>query len=250
MIELDDHAVSEGYLELTLRALRQAGFRLERLRSSLELLGWDAPSWEAQGAKPPEIPRDWSAIGPLLLIAWKTGGSVAGLDLAESHPDRAIVEHLRSVGLDVSRDNGVGETRVVGQLRRGFRASAAKTPDLMPALAALACLLPDTSTMTEVSRLRSKARDRLQAIVDLVAAGGASSHLEADRLRIEPAPQPPLGAADPLRLDGRDDHRMIMAAATLAVLLGRQLDLTHGSGVEKSFPGFFGQLALAGIELC
>jgi len=248
LVGIDGPVVSEGYLELTLRALRQAGFRVERLRSSVEILAWDAHAAQAPG-----VPADWSAIAFLLPIAWKTGGSVAGLPdadlgdvLEDVHPDRAIIDHLHHAGLEVSRESG--DARVRGELHRGLRASAARAPDLIPVLAALACLLPDTSVFTEISRLRSKESDRLEAIQDLVAASGATSHLEGDSLHIEPALH--AGGATPLRFDARDDHRMIMAAATLAVLLGTTLELRRATGVEKSFPGFFGQLALAGIELC
>jgi 3-phosphoshikimate 1-carboxyvinyltransferase len=261
-VEIDDQMVSEGYLELTLRALRRSGFRVDRSRSSLEILAWDARATTA-----PAVPADWSGSAFLLPIAWRIGGSVAGLGdskaLGDIHPDRAIVGHLHHVGLELDSRNpppwpspllrngeGMADTRVVGTLHRGLRASGAKSPDLLPALAALACLLPDTSVFTAISRLRGKESDRLAAIQNLIAAGGATSHLDGDSLRIEPANPLRLGSPDPLRFDARDDHRMIMAAATLAVLLGTRLELEGAGGVEKSFPGFFGQLALAGIELC
>ncbi len=137
-----------------------------------------------------------------------------------------------------------------GELRRGLRPSGASGPDLLPALAALACLLPDASIFSAISRLRGKESDRVEAIRNLVAVGGARSHLEGDRLHIEPANPPRAASPVPIRFDARGDHRMIMAAATLAVLIRTRLDLDGTAGVEKSFPGFFGQLALAGIELC
>ncbi len=245
LVEIDGPIVSEGYLELTLRALREAAFQVESSRSSVEVLAWDA---HASGEPAPAVPADWSAMGFLLPIAWKTGSSLTGLAISDRdvHPDRAIVEHLHHAGLEVSR--AAGETRLTGELRRGLRVSAARSPDLIPVLAAVACLLPDRSVFTDVSRLRSKESDRLEAIVDLIAAGGATSRLDGDSLQVEPGRH--TGEAARLHFDARDDHRMIMAAATLAVLMGTTLELQGATGVEKSFPGFFGQLALAGIELC
>jgi len=99
MVEIDDQLVSEGYLELTLRTLRRAGFRVDRSRSSLEILAWDA-----RVTTPPTVPADWSAGGFLLPIAWRISGSVAGLDLDDIHPDRAIVEHLHHVGLELDTE--------------------------------------------------------------------------------------------------------------------------------------------------
>jgi 3-phosphoshikimate 1-carboxyvinyltransferase len=238
-VEIADGLVSAGYLDLTLRAMAQAGFRVEREDAAIAVLGWDAGR-----ARQPELPTDWSAAGFLLPIAWRIGGSVAGLDLEAPHPDRSILGLLAGAGLTVAHDRG--ETRVTGAPGAGLDASGREHPDLIPALAALACALPEPSVFTDLARLRHKESDRLAAIQELVTAGGGRSRLAGECLRIEPPATPP----SDLHFDARNDHRMIMAAATLAILFGARLELGGAAGVEKSFPGFFRQLELASVELC
>jgi 3-phosphoshikimate 1-carboxyvinyltransferase len=230
-LELEGPLASSAYLELTVAWAQRCGVPISQVDRSI-LLG---PT--ARPKSPPAVPSDWSALGYLLPIAWKTGAVVSGLEAEAEHPDRAVVDHLRGAGLRLSDGPRV---RVLGKARGGLRASAAQTPDLILTLVALACVLEEPSVFTEVEVLRGKESDRLAAAVALARAAGARSQLQHQTLVIFP------GAAHPraLELDSAGDHRVAMAAATLAVLLDARLTLTGAECVAKSFPGFWRQLGV------
>ncbi len=238
-VELEGPVASRGYLELTLRWLGRMGFDVELEGGRIAL------SPAGQPVKVPLLPLDWSSAGYLLLAAWRSGGSVRELDPRSDQPDRALLRILREIGLVVG-ESAPGTFNVRGDAREGVRASAAECPDLVPTLVALACVLPSRSRFTELAVLRGKESDRLAGAIELARAGGARVQLDGDALEIEPGPRP----AGPLELSSHGDHRLAMAAATLAVCLETELLLEGAECVRKSFPGFFKELSRAGVVLC
>ena len=90
-----------------------------------------------------------------------------------------------------------------------------------------------------VARLREKESDRLAAAAELLTAAGAVARVEEG------------GSGPVLVIDGaagiprcasflaRDDHRVAMSAAVLALGLPPGCDLDEPGVVSKSYPGFF-----------
>jgi 3-phosphoshikimate 1-carboxyvinyltransferase len=235
-VELEGSVASRGYFELTMQWLSAAGFRVETVGPRLTVSRGSAP------ALLPRIPADWSSAAYLLIAAWRSGGKVVGLDPQVRHPDKAIARLLGEAGLEVHQD-GEGAWMVNGEPRAGLSASAAECPDLIPALAALACVLPEPSTFTEIEILREKESDRVGGAAEIARAGGAEVKIEANTLKLSPRPD----HAQVLRLASHGDHRQAMAATTLAVCLGRNLLLEDGECVRKSFPSFFEELSHCGV---
>ncbi len=238
-VELTGPTASEGYLDLTLSWLERCGFTLSRTPTSLTLTAWQPPK------TPPLLPGDWSSLGYLLCIAWRTGAKVHGIDLKAAHPDRAVLRHLGAVGL-THRQVGPLALEVSGAVAGGLEADASECPDLMPTLAALACVLPAPSRFTRVGILRVKESDRLRGIQTMVESAGGRTVLSQGDEVVELFPP---ATVAPLRLDSHDDHRLAMAAATLAVLGRTTLELTGPDCVQKSFPGFWRQLERVGVQL-
>ncbi len=227
---------SSGYLELTLRWLDAFGFRARRdLPGEITIESVCAP------AVAPPIPGDWSSIAYLLLVAWRSGSTVERVDRGAPHPDREILSVLDSIGVRVT---GGAEAAAHGEATGGLAVSGRICPDLLPTLAALACALPAPSTLSDVSILRHKESDRLDAIEELVRAGGGRGTRIGDALRIDPGVVPRT-----LSLRSRGDHRIAMAAAVLAVLGRSVLTLEGAACVAKSFPGFWRALEHAGVTV-
>jgi 3-phosphoshikimate 1-carboxyvinyltransferase len=225
---------SEGYLALTVRWLEAFGFRLARAGGVTSLLGWTAPT------AAPTLPGDWSSLTVLLPLAWRSGARVARVALSSGHPDEAVVRHLASVGLSLVDDGGAH--RVVGQPRGGFDVDVAVCPDAAPALVALACALPDASRFFRAAVLRHKESDRLAALAELVTAVGGEARVGDEVLSVVPPASP-----RDFRFDARDDHRLAMAPALVAALLGVRVQLTGREAVAKSFPDFWLEYARAGF---
>ncbi len=223
---------SAGYLELTLRWMERAGFVVTRDHERIVV-----ERFVDAGPLPPP-PGDWSSIGYLLALAWKTGSSVLDVDLGADHPDRAVVAVLQAAGIRLVL---AGTTaRVEGTPHGGLCASGAVCPDLLPTLAAWACVLPGPSVFECVEILRDKESDRLAGIVELVSSAGGRAELDSGgRLLIAP----PAAVRAPLVVDSHGDHRLAMAATVLSVLAGVPLHLTDPDCVTKSFPGFWAEVA-------
>jgi 3-phosphoshikimate 1-carboxyvinyltransferase len=237
-VEIQGTLTSAGYLELTVSWLRRFGFTVEESASKYTVTAHQ-PSKSA-----PPMPGDWSSLGYLLLIAWKTGGSVERADPTSAHPDQAILRLIQPAGLTPVPGPDL-TMRVEGQARAGLVASGKECPDLLPTLAALACVLPRPSTLTDVGILRLKESDRLEGIRTLVSAYGGTTALDGETLTITPPPAPP----EHFSMDSRGDHRLAMVSATLSVLSGARLTLTGPECVEKSFPGFWRQVERVGVRL-
>lgn len=228
---------SEGYLALTIDWLEQTGFTVRSLANGARLESW------AASQRFPQVPLDASGLGYLLLLAWPSGSEVVTKPSPSQHPDLAMRGFLSQVGLTVE-DTALGRVRVHGAARNGFTADAAKAPDLMPTLAALACVLPAPSTLENVAILRKKESDRLEGIIDLVQKASGRVELNGETLRITPG----VGCA-PLEVDSRGDHRLAMSAACLSVLAGVPARISQPACVQKSFPGFWNALASIGWRL-
>jgi 3-phosphoshikimate 1-carboxyvinyltransferase len=235
-VEIEGPLTSGGYLELTVTWLKRFGFELQESPSRYTVAGYTAPP------SVPSLPGDWSSLGYLLLISWKAGGTVERADTGSAHPDDAIVRLIEQVGLRAVPAEAQHTLKVEGRLSGGLRASGRECPDLLPTLAALACVLPASSTLTDVEILRVKESDRLEGIRTLVAAYGGTTTLQGETLEIHPPASPPAR----FEMDSRGDHRLAMTAATLCVLSGTPLLLTGPECVEKSFPGFWRQLSSTG----
>lgn len=244
-VELRGPVASAGYLELTLDWLRRMGFSLDVEPGAVTVTGGERPSGAIS------VPGDWSSLAYLLLVGWRTGAAVGRVDRRIAHPDRAILDVLAEAGLTVDdlddhddlHDRG-SAVKVRGEPIRGVHASGRTCPDLLPTVAALACVLPSASTITDVSILRHKESDRLAGVEELVRAGGGHTRLRDDTLTIEPGRVPAR-----ITLASRHDHRMVMSATVLAALAGATLVIDDVACVEKSFPSFWIEMAKVGVKV-
>ncbi|MFD7661150.1 3-phosphoshikimate 1-carboxyvinyltransferase [Streptomyces sp. NPDC059788] len=105
--------------------------------------------------------------------------------------------------------------------------------DEVPLLAVVAARLPGTSWIGCAQELRFKETDRLTTTARMAAAFGARVEVAADGLTVR-------GGA-PLRagaVPGFEDHRIAMAAATLAGCLPGRTTVRGGACHRTSFPDF------------
>ena len=139
----------------------------------------------------------------------------------------------------VSRRTAQGDRAVVDLLGQPV-IDAAQVPDLVPALAATAAALDQRTVITGAARLRLKESDRLAAVSDMIRALGGRAAATDDGLVID---------GGPIRggtVDGRNDHRIVMAAAILATVAEGPVTVTDSEAVAKSYPEFFEHFAALG----
>lgn len=210
--------VSRPYVDMTLDALRRHGVTAEETAD-----GWRIPAPQSFRADDGPIEGDWSAAGWWLTVDALQGGGVTveGLSPQSRQSDRAIVDHLQRLP----------ETVDVSQ-----------TPDLLPTLALLAAMTPQTTRFTGGAFLRRKESDRLRTTAAVLSALGAEVREQPDGLTVT--------GGTPLRggvtVDAFGDHRIAMLCACGALFCAEPVTLRGGDCVSKSYEGFWRDYAALG----
>lgn len=227
-IALTSPLASRGYVEMTLEAMREFGLRAQWDEGKQCLLLPDGQTFRSPGSA--RAQGDWSNAAFFLCAGAICGGTVAieGLNPASSQGDRAIE----------------GLARAFMAERRGRAIDVSDIPDLAPALALLGAAAAGETRLTNAGRLRLKESDRLEGIATTLNALGGDARVEADELVIRGAG--PLAGG---RVDSLGDHRIAMMAACAAVLARAPITIERAEAVDKSYPGFFGDLEALGLRV-
>jgi 3-phosphoshikimate 1-carboxyvinyltransferase len=198
------------------------------------------------------VPGDVSSATFWIALAAGTPGAEIEIDGVGLNPTRtAMLDVARRAGavvetrLETPGDSNGGEP--VGRLRvaygqpRSFDILPAEVPlmiDEIPALAALAAMLPGSARMTVrgAAELRVKESDRISCLARGLRAMGAEVEEFNDGFSI--AARPLVGAS----VDAAGDHRLAMSFALAATRAAAPTTIHGASSVNVSYPGFFDAL--------
>ncbi|MCF0172834.1 MAG: 3-phosphoshikimate 1-carboxyvinyltransferase [Bacteroidales bacterium] len=215
---------SRPYLEITLDVLRKVNVDVRMDGCNIYVKGgaeYDVKCLVCE--------KDWSNAAFLDSLN-ELGGKVEvrGLNEFSCQGDRIYREHFKSISEGTP-------TIDIGNCI-----------DLGPVLFALAAV-KQGATFLGTARLRIKESDRIADLCSELAKIGVRSRVEENSVTIYPLSPDAvhkLEGAD-VGFDSHNDHRIAMSLTLLATLFGATLD---GSGaVDKSYPGFYDDLAKLGI---
>lgn len=220
-VEILPPFASRPYVQITADLLARFGVRVD-MPDPLSLV---IPGGQTYRPADLAVEGDWSNaafLEALDLLGGKV--KVTGLDEGSAQGDRVY----RSFFADLAAGHPT--------------LNVSDCPDLAPVLMALGGALHGV-TLTGTSRLRVKESDRGAAMAEELAKCGIRTDLSEDSLTVHGgtlrAPEEPL--------NGHNDHRVVMACATLLTRTGGEI---AGAGaVRKSFPGYFQTLSQLGIEV-
>ena len=226
------------YIELTVSILRKYGVEVTREGNVFSVpgrSGIDAPSGKFT------VEGDWSNGAFLLCLGslMKNGGAmITGLDPESVQGDRAIVDFLEDLGVEVDTEDGAvsvmgpdGEPPV-----DEITMSCNDIPDIVPYMAVTGAFKAKKTVLTGIRRLRVKESDRASAICEMLVTCGIKTEQEEDSITVYGAVKSEI--PEEISLTSSNDHRMAMAAVLCAAGTGRKVQIDDISCLSKSFPEF------------
>jgi 3-phosphoshikimate 1-carboxyvinyltransferase len=261
-IKLDGPLVSQSYVEITLKMVRQFGCGLiledfpglgNQPGADFRILGHEgrrsdpekiiAAAAFHQGFDPRrhtllqdyQIEPDASAASYFWAAATIAAGevTVANLNKRSLQGDVSFVDVLEDMGCEIFEV--AGGLTVKGRPLHGIDVDMNDISDTVMTLAAVACFAEGPTTIRNVAHIRHKETDRLAALATELRRVGAKVDEFADGLTIRPRP---LHGAE---IETYDDHRMAMSMALIGLRVPGIVIKNPGC-VAKTYPRFFDDL--------
>lgn len=233
-IELETPLKSAPYVDITREVLDEFGVKTVAHGSEFSVTG--GQYYEPKGGEY-SVPGDFSSISYLVAAGVLT--SEDGLRIRRADPgaqgDTVIVDIVDRMGGDIDWNQSSGVLTVSKSRLEGTTVDVGDTPDLLPTIAVLGAAAEGTTRITNCAHVRYKETDRVAVMAEVLEQMGVSASQETDSLTID-------GTADGLTgttVDGRSDHRIIMAVAVAGLVADGETTIHGAEHVDVSFPGFF-----------
>ncbi len=218
---------SRPHVEMTVAMLRERGVAVDDTDPNT----WRVEPGPIDGGRI-EVEPDLSGAAPFLAAALVTGGEVAieGWPARTTQPGDQLRHLLELAGAEARlADNRLVVTGA-GRIH-GFDVDLHEVGELTPVLAALAAVADGPSSLRGIGHLRGHETDRLRALADELSARGAQIEERVDGLGIRPGPM----RGGIFRTYA--DHRMVMAAAVLGLVVPG-VEVENAGTVGKTMPDF------------
>lgn len=203
------------------------------------------------------VPTDPSSAAFPAVAALIVPGSEIVLEAVGTNPLRfGLFETLLEMGADIALENPrevagepVADLRVRASALKGVTVPPERAPSMIdeyPILAAAAACATGETRMRGLAELRVKESNRFDAVVNGLAACGASVRAEGDDIVVCGAGAPPRGGAT---IAANLDHRIAMAFLVLGMASAEAVAIDDVRAVDTSFPGFAALMTRLGADL-
>lgn len=222
---------SKSYIDMTVATLRDFGIFIEETENTYIIKG----NQKYISPKEITIEGDWSNSAFFLCTGAlsKDGVTVSGLNINSTQGDKKILDILKRMGASVEVNDD--EITVKKNKLMGTMVNGGDIPDLVPIVSVMGAMCDKGVThIVNASRLRLKESDRIATTEALLTKAGAAVSETDDGLVI-------WGENDLIggRVEGANDHRIVMSAAILSCLCALPVDIVGAEAVNKSYPHFF-----------
>jgi len=243
-IDLASPLKSAPYVDITLDVLSAFGVEAAATTDGYRVEGGQryVPT-DAEYA----VPGDFSSLSYLL-----AAGALAGDDavtaegaVPSAQGDAAIVDHLDRMGAAIEWDREAGTVTVERSSLSGIAVDVGDTPDLLPTLAVLGAVADGVTRIENCEHVRYKETDRVAAMAEALSGMGAAVSESRDELVIRGEESDLTGR----RMDGRGDHRIVMALSVAGLVADGETTITDAEDVDVSFPDFFETLSSLGADV-
>ncbi|MBE6837512.1 MAG: 3-phosphoshikimate 1-carboxyvinyltransferase [Ruminococcus sp.] len=217
-IELTSHLESKPYVDITIDAMNKFGVVISETKNGYYIKGgqkYKLCSMVCEG--------DYSQSA-FFYVANSLGGnvSISGLSEESAQGDKKIVEICKEIVYNKK-----------GSLKP-FKLDCSDIPDLVPILTVLGCFCDGVSEIYNVSRLRIKECDRLEAISECLNKLGGKVEAFTDKLVITGVEKLSGG-----EVSSYNDHRIAMSMAIASQKCTESLIIRDAQCVSKSYPDFW-----------
>jgi len=245
-LELTTELKSAPYVDITLDVLDAFGVEAGATPPGYRVAG--GQTYDPEGGEY-AVPGDFSSASYLLAAGALAAEDGEAVVVEGMHPsaqgDAAIVDVLGRMGAEIEWDEGVGEITVRRSALSGVDVGVADTPDLLPTIAVLGAAADGTTRITDAEHVRYKETDRVSAMAESLTKMGASVEERRDELVVHGGETDLSGAS----VDGRGDHRLVMALAVAGLVADGETTIAGSEHVDVSFPGFFDALSGLGADV-
>ncbi|MFP4501779.1 MAG: 3-phosphoshikimate 1-carboxyvinyltransferase [Candidatus Hydrogenedentota bacterium] len=217
------------YVHITLDWLAKQGVTVTH---DDELTHFHVPGNQTYRPVNRRIPGDFSSATFFLAAGALPDNEVLcrGLDMTDTQGDKAVVDYLRQMGAAVAvEEAGV---HVAARRLTGIEIDLNATPDALPMMAVVGCFAHGETRLVNVAHARDKETDRLTVMREELTKLGADIVERPDGLVIR---EHGMHAGE---VDGRGDHRVVMALAIAGTLLNGTTTIHGYEAVEITFPNF------------
>ncbi len=189
------------------------------------------------------IPADFSSATFFLCAGaiLQADITLTGLDFTDSQPDKAVVDYLREMGADISIDDT--SVRIRGSQLTGTEIDMNRTPDALPAMAVTATFAEGETRLVNVPQARNKETDRITCMAEELKKMGADVEELPDGLMIRQS------KLKTTRLDGRSDHRIVMALSLAAMATEGQTSIDTAEAMNVTFPDYVKLMTAIGANM-
>ncbi|VEU80348.1 3-phosphoshikimate 1-carboxyvinyltransferase [Haploplasma axanthum] len=230
-IIIKNHLASKSYIDLTLDVLDKTGIKIEINRNEFIIKG--NQNYQAIDT---EIEGDYSAAAFFIVLAILKNIEFTINNLSEKslQGDKEILNIIKKMGVKYSF-NGNKLTIYKHETLNAPVIDLMNIPDLGPILMVLASSIDSVTVFKNISRLKIKESDRLQAIKNNLEKQGVIFNIQEEELFITGVKSFKGNQV----FDTYNDHRIAMALAVYGLCSENEVILNDYTVVEKSYPCFF-----------
>jgi 3-phosphoshikimate 1-carboxyvinyltransferase len=241
-----DELKSQPLVRASLQVLQEAGITIEH---DATLRRFFIPGGQHYQPRTYTIPGDYPSAAALLALGAVANDPTSELRLERLQPGEEIGETLLvaflAMGADLQRD---GDTVILrgGRQLHSFQLDGDKVIDCIPVLVATACFAMGESRIYNIESLHYKESDRINDLCAELRRAGCEVEPQHDAIIVHGRPA---GIEGGVVVDGHNDHRLLMALATVALRSRQGLTLTSVEHIAKSYPHYFEELQCLGVDV-
>lgn len=243
-LKLTGEIVSWPYIQMTIDLLKHFGISIEAENNLITIKNSESDVHHSTFA----IESDWSSASyyysvmalankaDIILMQYSKESIQADSVLPEIYDSLGVKTEFIRTGIKLSKKEiNISE----------FNYDFTNCPDIAQTLAVTCLGLGIKANLTGLRTLKIKETDRIIALKNELEKFGAEINVTNDSIKIIPKASLPISK---IHIQTYNDHRMAMCFAPLVLKCG-ELKIENPDVVEKSYPAFWEDLPLVGVEV-